>query len=112
MSTQVDFQKRLGTLERQHKAMANGYKTQVRGDGLIVIKPRRVRRGLPWRGLLLLAVGFIAFKAFMLASLGEATYGDRVTALRNGTLTEQLGAWVMQPDPLTVTFAAMIAPVI
>ncbi|WP_299688373.1 hypothetical protein [uncultured Tateyamaria sp.] len=109
--TQVDFQTRVGTVQRQHKAMSHGYTTEMRGDGLIVVKPKRaMRRGFPLRGLLVLVLGFFAFKGFMLASLGEVTYNERVAKLGNGTMVEQAGAWVMQTEPLTTFLAGFIEP--
>ncbi len=110
MNTQVSFQQRLGTLERQHKAMSHGYKSQMRSDGLIVMKPKRVRRGFPLRALLLIVLGFFAFKSFMFASLGDITYNERVAKLGNGTGIEQAGAWAMQSDPVTVFLAGFIKP--
>ena len=109
MDMRVDFHKRVGSLQRQHKAMANGYTTQLREDGLIVMKPKRGRRrGFPLRALTLLFLGFFAFKGFMLASLGDVTYNERVAQLSNGSPVEQAGAWVMQGDPVTVLFAEVI----
>ncbi|MEL6887547.1 MAG: hypothetical protein AAFO86_02455 [Pseudomonadota bacterium] len=110
MDNQVNFQKRLGTLKRQHQALANGYTTQLRDDGLIVVKPKRVRRSFPLRTLVLVVFGFFAFKGFMLASLGEITYNERVAKLGNGTVAEQAGAWVMQSDPFTTFLAGFIDP--
>ncbi|MEM9871842.1 MAG: hypothetical protein AAF822_11345 [Pseudomonadota bacterium] len=108
--TQVDFQTRIGSLERQHKKLARGYKTEMRDDGLIVVKPKRGQRGFPLRGLVLLIAGFFVFKGFMLASLGEVTYDERVSKLGNGTTAEQAGAWVMQSDPVTTFLAGLIEP--
>ncbi|WP_415921249.1 hypothetical protein [Tateyamaria sp. SN6-1] len=111
MDTRVDFQKRLGTLQRQHKALAQGYTTDIRNDGLIVVKPKRARRrGYPLKMLAMLMLGFFAFKGFMLASLGEVTYNERVSKLGNGTSVEQAGAWAMQVDPLTEFLAGFIEP--
>ena len=108
--TQVDFQTRIGSLERQHKKLARGYKTEMRDDGLIVVKPKRGQRGFRLRGLVLLVAGFFVFKGFMLASLGEVTYDERVSKLGNGTTAEQAGAWVMQSDPFTTFLAGLIEP--
>ena len=111
MDTQIQFNKRLKALGRKHAAMANGYTTQVRGDGLIVVKPkRRARRGFPLAKLLILGLGFVAFKGFMLASLGELTYNERLARMGNGTSVEQAGAWVMQIDPLTRFMAGYLEP--
>lgn len=110
MDAHTQFDKRLKTLSRKHAAMANGYTTMVRGDGLIVVKPKRLRRNPPLRGLALLLLGFFAFKGFMLASLGELTYNERIAKLGNGTAVEQGGAWVMQIEPMTRFLAGFLEP--
>ncbi|KIC50478.1 hypothetical protein [Tateyamaria sp. ANG-S1] len=111
VETQQHFRKRLNGLGRKHAAMANGYTTKMRGDGLIVVKPKRhVRRGFPLKGLLALAAGFFVFKALMLASLGEITYNERVAKLQQGAHLEQLGSKLMQADPATQFIAGFIDP--
>ncbi|MEM8656053.1 MAG: hypothetical protein AAGF36_15030 [Pseudomonadota bacterium] len=113
VETHEDFEERLNVLGRKHTAMGKGYTTRVRGDGLIVVKPKRqTRRGFPVRGLLGLVVGFFLFKAFMMASLGETTYGERIGKLSDGTALEQAGAWLMQLDPATRYLAGLLEPVI
>jgi hypothetical protein len=101
VETKQHFESRLRQVTRKHRRMSNGYTTRLRGDGLIVVKPRRRRMQFPLRGAMLVALGFFAFKAFMLVSLGERTYADRLTELQGGTILEQGGAWVMQADPVT-----------
>jgi len=67
------------------------------------------RPRFPLKGLLaVLFLGFL-FKGFLFAYLGEAAYGERVATLQDGTVLEQAGAWVMQPDPITVLAADGIA---
>ncbi len=101
VETKQNFESRLRVLTRKHRRMSNGYTTRLRGDGLIVVKPKRRKAQFPLKGALLVAFGFFAFKAFMLISLGELTYADRLATLQGGTIIEQGGAWVMQADPVT-----------
>ena len=113
MDSRYDFEKRLGALQRRHVAMGNGYTPLLRSDGLIIMKPKRRfvrRRNFPLRGLALLLLGFCAFKGFMLASLGELTYNERVAKMANGTPVEAASAWVMHIDPLTEFLAGFIEP--
>lgn len=66
VETRQSFEDRLTTLGRKHAALGNGFTTRLRGDGLIVLKPkRRLGRGFPIRGLLALATGFFVFKGLM-----------------------------------------------
>jgi len=105
----VPFDKRLKRIVRQHDKMSNGVVRRVNSDGLIVAKPRMYRPRFPLKGLLaVLFLGFL-FKGFLFAYLGEAAYGERVATLQGGTVLEQAGAWVMQPDPITVLAADGIA---
>lgn len=113
MQAHVPFDKRLKRIVRQHDKMANGVVRRVNSDGLIVAKPRLYRPRFPLKGLLaVLFLGFL-FKGFLFAYLGETAYGERVATLQSGSVLEQAGAWVMQPDPVTVLAAdgiAMILP--
>jgi hypothetical protein len=113
VETQSDFRMRVGLLGRKHAEMAKGYTTVVRNDGLVVVKTKPVvtRRYVPTRGLILLVLGFFLFKSFMLASLSEITYNERVAKLGQGSLLEQAGAWVMQLDPITTYIAGWLEPV-
>ncbi len=108
VETKFHFENRLRDLGRKHKAMANGYTTRLRGDGLIVVKPKRKAIGFPFKSIAMLVVGFLLVKAFMLASIGPVTYNERVAKLQAGTVIEQSGAWVMRIDPVTVAIATFM----
>jgi len=111
VETQQTFQTRLNALGRKHAAMSNGYRTKIGKDGLIIVKPRRrPRRGISPRGALGLILGFFVFKAFMVTSLTEITYNERVAKLAQGTYLEQGGAYVMQTEPITLFIAGFIEP--
>ncbi len=112
MQAHVPFDKRLKRIVRRHEKMANGVVRSVNSDGLIIAKPRLYRPRFPLKGLLaVLFLGFI-FKGFLFAYLGEAEYVERVAALQSGTVLEQAGAWVMQPDPVTLLAANGIGSVL
>ena len=105
MQANVPFDKRLKKIVRRHDKMSNGVVRSVSSDGLIVAKPRLYRPRFPLKGLLaVLFLGFL-FKGFLFAYLGEAGYAERVGTLAGGTMLEQAGAWVMQPDPVTLMAA-------
>ncbi len=105
VETHDHFNKRLKCLGRKHAQMTRGYTTIVGKDGLIVAQPKVKRRWFPVKGLILLVLGFFAFKAFMLVSFGPVTYGERLAKLEDGTAIEQVGAKVLGLDPLTVILA-------
>lgn len=109
---QIQFNERLHLLSQKHQAMARGYTTQMRPDGLIVAQPRRRQVRISGRAVFLFLLAFIGFKAFLVANLGLLTYEDRLGRLNAGTKIEQAGAFVMQADPLTMFVASKIGPVL
>ncbi|KIN60238.1 hypothetical protein Z945_1206 [Sulfitobacter noctilucae] len=114
VETHNDFAQRLKQLGRKHNKMTHGYTTKVTKDGLIVVKPRarRVRGMGGIKLLLIVAVGFIGFKAFTLASVGPVTYNERLSELQNGSAVEQVGAKVLAIDPVTSALVEGVSPAI
>jgi len=104
------FDQRLQRIGQQRQNLSNGYQAVVASDGLVTLKPKRRKRELPVKGLVLLLIGFFAFKGLMLAHLGPQSYDDRVGKLGAGTVIEQAGAWVMQNDVATDWIAKQIGP--
>lgn len=85
--------------------MGGGYAATLRGDGLIVIEPRKFQFKLPLRGFVLLMGAFMLFKGFMLSHLGDAAYQTRLDVLNTGSKFGQAGAFVMGVDPVTRVIA-------
>ena len=110
MSNYAGFEARLKKIDRKRTRMAQGYKGTVTRDGLIVFRPSRRQRGIPLRAVVLLVVGFFVFKGMVMAHTGSTIYAERVAALKEGTLVEQAGAFVMQTDPITVGIAQQLRP--
>jgi len=106
-----DFGKRLDRINKKHGKLSGGYVTVMNSDGLLVAQPRRSRFSFPWRGLALVAVMFVLFKGLLMASLGETEYSERALGLQAGTTVEQVGAWAMQPDPVTIWIAEKIGAI-
>ncbi|WP_135507253.1 hypothetical protein [Roseovarius aestuariivivens] len=106
------FDSRLKKIDRNRTRLAQGYSAKVTNDGLIVFRPKRIKRSVPLQGLLFLIGGFFLFKAMILAGLGTDTYEQRVTALSSGTVIEQAGAYVMQKDPVTAAVAEKLRPLL
>lgn len=113
VETHDHFVKRLNVLGRKHAQMArSGYSTKVGRDGLITVKPKRRRGGLPIKGLMLLALVFFGFKAFTLGAIGPVTYNERLAKLENGTIVEQYGAKALAIDPVTQAFSGIFAAIL
>ena len=108
----VPFDKRLKRIVRRHDKMSNGVVRTVNSDGLIVARPRLYKPRFPLKGLsIVLFLGFL-FKGFLFAYLGEIDYVERVATLQGGSVMEQAGAWLMQPDPATELISGGIQAVL
>jgi hypothetical protein len=102
----------LHSIERKHASFSNGYTAKLRPDGLIVAAPRRVQSRISGRSLIVFVAAVLAFKGFLIASLGVEAYGDRVAKLQNGSALEAGGAFVMQADPASLWIAEQLGPVL
>lgn len=100
------FSKRMRGIEKRHRSLSRGYVQMVERDGLLVPKTRStLQRKFPLRGVALTMALFLGFKAFLVMQLGSATYDDRVAKLAAGSPAEQVGAWVMTADPISLWLA-------
>lgn len=110
-ANRLKFQKRLREIELRHGGRASPYVRFEERDGLLVpVRRVRVRRSMPLRGFILVLAGFLLFKGFLLTHLGPITYADRVSSLGQGNAVEQVGAWVMRADPITLWISDLIKP--
>jgi hypothetical protein len=112
VENQLQFDQRLRRLTKKHRAMAQGYTTRMRPDGLIVVKPRKTKSRVSFRSVLLFVAAFFLFKGFLFATLGPETYDERVGRLQQGSMIEQAGAFVMQGDPVTNFIASKLGPIL
>ena len=104
------FNQRLHEIESRHRNQSSGFVRLVERNGILAPAERvRGRRGLPVRGIVLSLLTFLAFKGFLMAHLGAVTYVNRVAQLESGTLVEQMGAWAMRADPVTLWISEQIA---
>ncbi|WP_058283278.1 hypothetical protein [Ruegeria denitrificans] len=105
---QLEFDQRVHRLNKKHAKLSRGYRATMRKDGLVVMKPQRVKSAVPAKLLLICLAGLFAFKVFLLTSLGASAYQYRVDSLAQGTSVEQAGAWLMQIDPVSEFLASYI----
>ena len=109
MSREQDpFYKRIRRIQRQRNKLAAGYALKVDKNNLIVPRPHYVRLTFPWRGLCLAFLVALGFKAYLMTSLGAQTYASKLETLSQGHPFEQVGAWMMQPDPASDAMARMM----
>lgn len=107
-----EFYKRLSKLTKRHEAMSRGYVATLRGDGLIVLEPRKLQFQFPIRGFVLLMLMFMTFKGYMMAALGEADYAERLAVLQSGSIFEKVGALIMGLDPVSRVIGAALSVVV
>ena len=50
------------------------------------------------------------FKGLILAHLGEGTFETRLAQLSQGSVVEQAGAFIMQPDAVSMAIAQQVRP--
>ncbi len=109
---QAEFGHRLQRIDRAHRQLSHGYVTSIGADGLIIAKPRRRTSKLPLRGLFLSLLVLITFKGFVYAQIGGQAYQDRVALLESGSIVEQVGAYAMYADPVTLWIAKQISTIL
>lgn len=107
-----EFDSRLKNIVRKRSKLAQGYVSNVGKDGLIIYRPKPRRAGFPLRGVFYMILGFMFFKAVIIAQLGLPLYSDRLALLSKASIVEQAGALVMQPDPLSVEMSAYLRPIL
>ncbi|WP_417719463.1 hypothetical protein [Salipiger sp.] len=99
-------------MKAKHRKLAQGYTTRMNRNGTLEHTPIRRIPFLTPRGLLLTLVGFVVFKAIVLANLGPEEYAVRISHLANGTIAEKVGAWMMGLDPATAFLVQYLQPVL
>jgi len=102
------FNQRVNRIERGAAARLprNMY---VRPDGLVGYRRPIWRPGIPWRGLLLVAVCVLALKGFMIWHQGEGAYAARLAELETGTRGAQIAVQVLSMDPVSIWLADSLA---
>ena len=107
-----EFERRMRRINRRHTKLSRGFKTEINNDGLVVAKPHKRRGGATIRGLALIAVIILLFKGFLHAQLGITAYEERVAQLAEGNAVEQIGAWVMTADPITLALSQHLSSLV
>ena len=99
------FYSRVGRIEQIHQA-GGGFEA----DGTLGLsyynsqkQPRR-RRGV-LGPVVLVMMTVVGIKAAVHTAIGTDMYEERIAALRAGPMVDQIGAYVLQADPLTVMLA-------
>ena len=107
-----EFERRMRRISRRHSKLSQGYVTAVNSDGLVVAKPRRRGNRGMLRGLAMVVIVMMLFKAFLHAQIGAEAYQDRIDALAAGSIVEQAGAHFMVADPITVWISSKVVSLV
>ena len=102
------FYKRIRRIQRQHRRLATGYSLRIDKNNLIVPHPRYATLAFPWRGLSMAAIVALSFKAYLMVELDAQTYAGKLDDLAQGHAVEQVGAWMMKPDPASDAMARVM----
>jgi len=103
------FNQRLHEIESRHSRRSSGFIRLIDRNGILSpVERTGSRRGLPVRGIVLALLAFLGFKGFLMAHLGAITYVDRIAKLEAGNIVDQMGAWAMRADPVTLWIAQQI----
>jgi hypothetical protein len=105
----TQFWRRLRRIDQNQRKLSHGYVTSMNHDGLLIARPRPKEVKLTWRGVAYVVVVMMAFKIFLYAQMGPLAYQEKVFAMGNGSLAEQIGAYVMVADPVTASIATALS---
>lgn len=107
-----EFDRRMRRINRRHSKLSHGYVTSVNNDGLVVAKPKKQSGRATLRGVAIMIVAIMVFKAFLFAQLGATAYEIRVERLSAGNSVEKAGSILMAADPITVYLGKSIASLV
>lgn len=101
------FDRRLEQLEEKKAALQEGRRLTVDDSGLMKLIPTGVRRRqigrlMPVRAILIIAAVLMTFKGFLLYQLGIGVYTAKVAGMQQGDTTDQIGAYLMQIEPVSL----------
>ncbi|WP_407492256.1 hypothetical protein [Pseudooceanicola sp. MF1-13] len=101
------FDRRLERLDERKAALEAGHRTELDENGLMKLIPtgerrRQINRMIPLRAAMIIAGVLLSFKGFLLFKLGFGVYTAKVNAMAQGDTMDQVGAWIMQIEPVTL----------
>jgi hypothetical protein len=98
-----DFRKRLNTYEKGGRGWRGFLNGRKRG---------MPRLRMPWFSTLLVLSMVFGMKAFIILRVGEQQYRTRLAAYHDPSIGEQIGLYVMRPDPMTIKLRDFAEPII
>lgn len=103
-----NFYGRLDRIEHIHEA-GGGFEASGTLGMSYYNSIKRRRRPLGWLfPVVLVMASIVAVKSGVLARIGADAYAERVATLASGDTADQMGAYVLQADPLTIYVADLL----
>jgi hypothetical protein len=107
-----NFDGRLGRIERLHAAGAGFEAKGTLGKSYYTAHRQRRRSHRLLSLALVIATVLLTLKASMLLAVGSEAYDYRVQELRSGSTVDQIGAMVLQADPVSGFIAVQMRRII
>jgi len=114
-SQNKSFQHRMAEVEtRKREATSKHAKVlyKKRPDGLLVPVVLKKARRIPWVHLAFVTVCLIGLNGFIYAYFGTEVLNVRVTGLSQGNWSDQVFAFVLQPDSISLWVAEWMAAIL
>ena len=105
-----NFYARLGRIDEINTSGGGFEATGALGRSHYAALKRPRRRVLWLRPLVVILVAFLLLKGGLHAQLGHDLYNERLATLKNGTVFERAGAWVLSADVLTLKISDLVRP--
>ncbi|NOX41556.1 MAG: hypothetical protein GXP05_13920 [Alphaproteobacteria bacterium] len=67
---------------------------------------------MPWALIFHLVILMFLLKAFVVLQVGEGNYRRQLATYRNPAIAQQIGIFVMSPDPITLKLRDLFKPVV
>lgn len=105
----ANFSDRIGRINQVHRA-GGGFEAEgTLGKSEYKAYSAHARRRSRGVGLPLFVIAALLFiKAEAYTTVGHDAYVQKVASMGEHSLTGQLGAWLLQPDPVTTTIATRL----
>ena len=113
MDRERNFDERYRRVLQRHRQLSHGYVTKLGKNGVINHHPiGQFRNAVSLKFLLAPVLLMFFLKACVLAVLGEEAHAAQIALMQDGSMGQQIGALLMQKDPISWPLAQMIGMIV